>query len=189
MRQHLTRILLILVLVMGGLGLVATLRGTVAAQGRTGAQDQDVLPALLTEVRGLRAAMEQIAGAGPRVQLAMGRLQLQEQRVNTLLRRLDEVRTNLSNAERESDSIRQRLQQFELSLQAKDASPDPPDRKRQMEAEMAEMRGMLPQKEADVLRLQTEESAAAQQLALEQGRWNDINKSLEDLERALATRK
>jgi hypothetical protein len=185
-RQHLTRIILILVL--GGVGLLVMPRGPVAAQSRVAAQDQDVLPALLAEVRGLRVAMEQIAGAGPRVQLAMGRLQLQEQRVNTLLRRLDEVRANLSNTERESESIRQRLQQFELALQTKD-SPDPPDRRRQIELEMGEMRAMLPQKEADVLRLQTEEAAASQQLALEQGRWNDINKSLEDLERALATRK
>ena len=54
--------------------------------------------ALLTEVRGLRHAMEQMAAAGPRVQLALGRLQLQEQRVNTLVRRLETVRDALSAA-------------------------------------------------------------------------------------------
>src|SRR3954466_4508494 len=51
----------------------------------------DVLPTLLTEVRDLRGAMEEMAAAGPRVQLALGRVQLQEQRINTLIRRLDEA--------------------------------------------------------------------------------------------------
>src|SRR3972149_2796185 len=45
---------------------------SIAAQGPR-PQDSDVLPALLTEVRGLRAAIEQMASAGPRVQLALGR--------------------------------------------------------------------------------------------------------------------
>ena len=47
-----------------------------AAQGATRQvqpQEED-LPALLVEVRGLRAAMEQMASAGPRVQLALGRV-------------------------------------------------------------------------------------------------------------------
>ena len=65
---------------------------TAAAQG-TGAPD--VLGALLTEVRGLRVAMEQMASAGPRVQLALGRQQLQEQRLNTILRRAENVRENV----------------------------------------------------------------------------------------------
>src|SRR5207253_1944253 len=56
---------------------------------------QDVMKDLLVEVRGLRAAIEQMAGAGPRIQLAMGRLQLQEQRVNTYLRQLETVRESL----------------------------------------------------------------------------------------------
>src|SRR5436190_11961823 len=63
------------------------------------AQHEDVLPALLTEVRGLRAAMEQMAAAGPRVQLALGRVQLQEQRINTLIRRLDEAHASVAQAQ------------------------------------------------------------------------------------------
>ncbi len=41
--------------------------------------NQDTLGALLVEVRGLRSAIEQMASVGPSIQLAMGRLQLQEQ--------------------------------------------------------------------------------------------------------------
>ena len=39
------------------------------------------MPALLQEVRGLRAAIEQMTASASRVQLALGRLQLQEQRL------------------------------------------------------------------------------------------------------------
>ena len=57
--------------------------------------NEEVLSALLTEVRGLRAAMEQMASAGPRIQLALGRLQLQEQRVTTMYMRLENVRDSI----------------------------------------------------------------------------------------------
>ena len=57
--------------------LLATSHFTV----RPVAQQPDTTAALLVEVRGLRAALEQLASAGPRVQLMFGRLQLQEQRI------------------------------------------------------------------------------------------------------------
>jgi predicted negative regulator of RcsB-dependent stress response len=50
-----------------------------------------------------RAAMERMAAAGPRVQLALGRVQLQEQRINTLIRRLDEIRTTAVAAQTDHD--------------------------------------------------------------------------------------
>ena len=52
------------------------------------ASGTDVLPALLTEVKGLRAAMEQLASANAQAQLLVGRLQLQETRMNGMIRDL-----------------------------------------------------------------------------------------------------
>src|SRR6476620_1972729 len=80
-------------------------RGAAAPTPRqaAAAPGEDVLPALLTEVRGLRAAMEQMASAGPRVQLSLGRVQLQGQRVNNLARRLEESRGHLTDAQRNYD--------------------------------------------------------------------------------------
>ena len=54
---------------------VCALRTPLAGQAAV-TSNQDTLAALLVEVRGLRAAMEQMASAGPRVQLAFGRLQM-----------------------------------------------------------------------------------------------------------------
>jgi hypothetical protein len=68
MRRTLVLVSIALLLLVGGFGT-----SMIARQDR---QDPDVLSALLVEVRGLRAAMEQLGAAGPRVQLALGRLQL-----------------------------------------------------------------------------------------------------------------
>ena len=80
-----------------GIALIAAALAVTA----TRAQEQPgILPSLLVEVRGLRAAIEQMASAGPRVQLALGRLQLQEQRLNTLLMKLDGIREKLAMSQR-----------------------------------------------------------------------------------------
>ena len=175
-------IVLTLVLVAAGAGLGVRTR---AAAQATRAADQDVLPALLLEVRGLRAAMEQMASAGPQVQLALGRLQLQEQRVNNLLRRMESVQNELSAALQESDRAMQEFTRMENALKSAGL---PPEERQQLE-------GMLPQVKANqghalakVQRLQVEESGLTQELATEQGRWTEINQRMEELERAL-TRK
>jgi hypothetical protein len=59
------------------------------ARVETQAQSQDVMTALLTEVRALRTTIALVVGAGANGQLALGRLQLQEQRVNALTTRLE----------------------------------------------------------------------------------------------------
>ena len=95
---------------------VAVLGAGLAAQAQR--PQDDVLSALLTEVRGLRQAMEQMASAGPRVQLALGRLQLQEQRLNTMLRRLENVRDSTAGAERAVQQVQADLARQEENLKA-----------------------------------------------------------------------
>jgi chromosome segregation ATPase len=155
-----------------------------AAQGNRGQQNEDVLPALLTEVRGLRAAMEQMASAGPRVQLALGRLQLQEQRVSTMLRRLESVRDAIGRAEKEGAGL-----QAQLSMMTKMFKEDlPPDEKNPMTSTIDALTKAVAAGTAEVQRLQGEEAMLQQQIATEQGRWSDINRGLEELERALGRR-
>ena len=68
----------------------------------TQTQSQDVTAALLTEVRALRTTIALAVGAGASGQLALGRLQLQEQRVNALMTRLDRTREELAESQREA---------------------------------------------------------------------------------------
>src|SRR6478672_2344919 len=105
-------------------GSVVRIHATQVATRQASASQEDVLPALLVEVRGLRAAMEQMASAGPRVQLALGRVQLQEQRVNNLLRRLEESRTHLAEAQRNYDRLQQEQQNIAAAI--RDPRPDGP---------------------------------------------------------------
>jgi chromosome segregation ATPase len=156
----------------------------VAARPLTGQQpqSQDVMSALLVEVRGLRAAMERMASAGPRVQLAMGQLQLQEQRVTTMLRRLDTIRDQKTNAERESTDVRSRVEQLE---EAADRAEDPKARK-QAALEVLELKRMVERNATDLQRFATEEAELSNAIAAEQSRWADINRRLEELERSLS---
>jgi hypothetical protein len=173
----------VFILIAVGLGAGAALQSGLSAQAPRAAQGQDVLPALLVEVRGLRAAMEQMALSGPRVQLALGRLQLQEQRVNNLLRRLETVRTSLASAQQAEEKARQDLatmeQMFKPAAEGQREAPFPI---------LGMSRDAQVRAAAEVQRLQVEESGIVQELATEQGRWSDINQRMEELERTL-TRK
>jgi chaperonin cofactor prefoldin len=155
---------------------------SVAAQG---AGAPDVLGALLTEVRGLRVAMEQMASAGPRVQLALGRLQLQEQRLNTMIRRAETVRDSIVGAEKVHTEMQARSSSIDMALKRGDM----PAEERDQMSHMAEgLKKSLTSAGLDVQRLQADEAQLQQQIASEQTRWADINRTLEDLERTLGRR-
>lgn len=165
----------------GAVGLVA-MTGKIAAQSNRPPSSDDVLPALLMEVRGLRAAMEQMASAGPRVQLALGRLQLQEQRINTMLRRVESVRDALSGAEREAATIQERARNAERAIAGANGTAEDREQTARM---LPSLKREAAAAGAEVQRLQAEEAHLQQQIATEQGRWSDINHALEELERAL----
>src|SRR5262245_10589282 len=99
-----SRLLFFRLLVFAAVVLVAG----IASWPPTAAQAQrndDILPALLTEVKGLRAAMEQMASGSTQAQLLVGRLQLQEGRVTSMIRRLDTVRDSLAEARKGYDQL------------------------------------------------------------------------------------
>ena len=161
------------------LAAAAAAGGSAATQG---ASSPDVLNALLVEVRGLRSAMETMASAGPRIELALGRLQLQEQRVNNLLRRHTEVRERLAGAERGGETFAREAEALQQRLSRGDFEEK--DR-RSVQAQIADAKERYAQSIADLQRLRAEENDVAQLVTLEQGRWTEINQRLEDLERAL----
>ena len=155
-----------------------------AGQAAQAPKNEDVLPALLAEVKGLRAAMEQMASAGPRIQLFVSRLQLQEGRMNTMIRRLDSVRETLASEQRELVNAQEGVKSAESDLASGLAGISREElvrlvagRKRQME-----------ERRATVARLTAEETQLSADLATEQGRWTDINQRLDELERTLSRR-
>src|SRR4051812_30981287 len=151
----------------------------VAAQA---SRNDDVLPALLVEVKGLRAAMEQMAGSSTQAQLLVGRLQLQEGRIASMIRRLDTVRDNLAAARTQYNQIAGAMQMFERDDERAGGSPkDKDDNLGALKSQVAASKG-------NVDRLAAEEQQLSGDIAGEQQRWIAINQRLDELERALAKR-
>ena len=119
--------------------------------------------------------MEQLASTGPRVQLSMGRLQLQEQRINTLVRRMDEMRDRRTAVELELASKQREIADLEESLRREGMQPEARAKGLRTEASQILQR---------LQGLQSEEAALGQEIAAEQGRWSEINQRLEELDRA-----
>ncbi len=159
--------------------------GSLAGRTEQPAPAPEVLTALLTEVRGLREAMEQMASAGPRLQLTLGRLQLQEQRITTLVRRLDDVRAGLAQSRKEFEPLDRHVKGMTEGLRQELNDPDVRrDREDQIKGSKAEMARIS----AELQRLSTEETLLVQDIAAEQNRWSDFNQRLDELERALGRR-
>jgi chromosome segregation ATPase len=171
------------ILVIAGLAVSTSASQSTTRQSAT--QQEDVLPALLIEVRGLRVAMEQMATAGPRVQLALGRVQLQEQRVNNLMRRAEEGRNRLGDAQQKYEQMQAQLRQIQEGV--RDPRPDGPPLP-QLQAEQRETEREVARRAAEVQRLTAESAAIDADLATEQGRWIDLNQRMEALEQSLLRR-
>ena len=163
------------------------LAGWTVLRAQTAAPAQsDIMPALLEEVRGLRASLEQMSSAGARVQLALGRLQLQEGRLNASLKRHDEARERLAEALKNQADLQQQVAGLdrELKEQSRRGGGEGPTAE-QMEDMRNHQRQRLAMLTADVQRLTAEEATGATDVGNEQARWVELNQRLEDLERAL----
>ena len=168
-------VLVTLVLAAGAFAV----RGSAQTQQPSG---QDVLPALLQEVKGLRAAMEQMATSNAHAQLLVGRLQLQESRMNSMIRRLDTVRDEHAKAQAAYEQIRGSIKVLEG-----DRSPnDPPQEER--DQILAQFKRQVDSAKTSTDRWAAEEAQLTADLTAEQARWIDINQRLDELERSLTKR-
>jgi predicted nucleic acid-binding Zn-ribbon protein len=175
-------------------GVLAAAMVAPALRAQTARQDPDVLNALLIEVRGLRAAMEELAVGGARVQLSLGRLQLQEQRLNTMLRRLETVREEAGHAERNVTQVESEILRAQQMIKNTEANTtigaeQRADVLRQLAMDLIEIKRRSAQATADLQRFQLEQSTLEQQISSEQARWIEINRAMEDLEKTLAKRR
>jgi hypothetical protein len=184
MKQYLSRRSVIVGIVM--LGLVAGLSAQAGQNGQTITGFSD----LLADVRGLRADLNQAAGASMRAQLLVARLSLQEQRIATLGKQLTDVQAQLLTAVHEHTDIEAQIKRF--SEEAADGSflSLPIEQRRDLESHIREMKAsLLPQKQLAEQQLRTQESELAAVIAGEQSRWSDFNARLDEIERSLPAAK
>jgi hypothetical protein len=156
--------------------------GLIALVGGTAGQSASSNDPLLTEVRALRAELNQAAGTSIRTQLLVARLQLQEQRVTGIAKQLTDVQMLRTGNDAGVAQMSARLKQLEEGSRSLST---PPEVRQQYEREMDGMKGpaaMMRQRSAE---LSAQESQLSGQLASEQSRWTDFNSRLDEIEREI----
>jgi chromosome segregation ATPase len=144
--------------------------------------NSDTMRELLAEVRGLRLALERAATSGPRIQVLMARVQVQEQRMLNLTNRLTAVRGEIASIDQQLPSITMTMRQLEQQIKR----VSEPNEREALEEQVA---GLRMQNETSLARRQelaSEDALLAQQLGDEQTRANELQDRLDQLERSLA---
>jgi hypothetical protein len=151
---------------------------------QTPQREADPIAALTAEFRALRAELSAAAAASLRLQMLVARLQAQEQRIIYLDRLRSEVAVRRSNAEQGRNELARRIG---LMTGAETNKLDP-EKRRDLELEVEAVKSQLVLQDRTLQQIQVEESDAANALAQEQGRWNDLNARLDELEGSLSQR-
>jgi hypothetical protein len=132
---------------------------------------------VLNELRALRTELKESSAATLRAQLLVARLQLQEQRINTVWRQLSEVDDKLQANEKGRMAPEQVLKLMGVEPGAepsKEMGPIVEMFRNQMDAS-TKTDSELKQRQAELMQL----------MAQEQSRWNAFNAQLEALEKAV----
>lgn len=140
---------------------------------------------LLAEVRLLRQAIESLAGTNARVQIVFGRLQLQDQRTEIAARRLDVARDALAALNKRVVEAAEQIKASEAAIASTRLKPEDVET---LQDQTRYHRRQLERLEAERAQLIATESDAAAILNQEQGRWSELNRQLEELERLLTTK-
>jgi hypothetical protein len=143
-------------------------------------RDSQAIPALLSEVRALRLAIERSTLLGTRMQITLQRIQLQEQRTARVSQELERARREAADAQNANANITSRLKHDE---DEQSATTDPVRRK-QLEDVVKRMKV-----EAELMTTREQQSRAreaeiATQVRNEQSRLIELNDSVNQMERA-----
>ena len=161
--------------------------GAVRAQTQRVESNQSDFPTmtqLLQEVRALRLAIERSTVAGTRAQLLLGRLQMQEARMATLGRQVQEARSRLLNIQRDRENS---MSEIKRLTDAVDRAT--PDERRAIEERLEQMKRSIKDMQQQEQDVQSDYDGLTQALSTDEARWVDFNQRLEELERSLAVQK
>jgi DNA repair exonuclease SbcCD ATPase subunit len=157
--------------------LVVAVAGGVTGQQRPAPSRAATLDDLLEELRAFRSDLRDSSVTSLRGQLLLARLQLQEQRVNTIWRQLSEVEDKLQDAQKEGAAPEQVLR-----LMGVEPGVAPP-------AHLAPVIEMFKTQMAAAEKANTDlkqrQAELAQLMTDEQSRWTTLNAEIEALEKAL----
>ena len=161
--------------------LIIVLWMVFVAQAQTQAPATPTLETLLEEVHQLRLVMERSAQIAPRIQIAVERLKLQQEKVGRAAQQLDELRRDLERMRLDQLKIQQRVQAMENQAgQAVD-----PGQRRDLEEVVKMSKLEAEQNEKGLQQMQAREGELTGQLQTEQSRLTELNDRLDQIERAL----
>lgn len=143
--------------------------------------DPATLQALLSEVRQLRLALERSTSVGARMQLAIARFQMQQERVNRVEGELQSVRAQIAGMAGNRERMTAAARQFEE--QATQLA-DPVQRK-QAEENKKMLAAEMDQQTLHEQQNRMRESELANQLQIEQGKLTDFSAQLDQLDKKL----
>jgi chromosome segregation ATPase len=138
--------------------------------------------ALLAEVRAIRADLNNVAGSSIRTQLLVARLQLQEQRINTVARQLSDVQAQLLGTS--LAPMTARLRQLETMLRGNLSQEE----RASAEQEMTELKISMEDAQRRADGLATQEATLTNAFSAEQSRWLELSERLDQIERDIARR-
>lgn len=148
-------------------------------RGQSAAPAQDPT---LAELRAMRSDINERLEANIRVQLLLGRLTLQEQRTNTVVRQLAEVTDKLRTHELTKAQIGAGTKMFGFD-------PNKPVNEEEDNFLLATFRSQVEQLAKAETELKREHADLSTALSQEQGRWAAFNAELAELERLFQKRK
>jgi hypothetical protein len=161
-----------------GICFALAVAGAVSGQSQ---RSPATLDDLLTELRGLRADLNSSVSATTRVQLVVGRLQVQEQRIASVSQELTETQNQLRTAIQQ----RERTNALVLALEQRIVSRTVvPDRIMSFEQELEDTNIRLVRERNREADLRSRETELLAMLTAEQSRWIELNAGLDALERA-----
>src|SRR6266446_3931271 len=99
-------------LIRSSIAVLLTSCFAIAQQPADRSQDATI-QALLKEVHALRVALEQTNQIGPRIQIVLARIQMQEERVRNSTRQLQEVRDKVADIQTKRTEDADQIKQFE----------------------------------------------------------------------------
>jgi chromosome segregation ATPase len=170
------------VAIVFGVGTLAVGAGSLGEQR---AVAQESAPGdLLKEVRALRLAIERLATDGARAQVLLGRLRMQEDRVVSLGRQVDDKQARLLELQRDNQNMPIEIKRLTEGLDGL-----PTAERRSLELRIENMKAHQKRQQQQIRYLEAEAATLSTALSTEQTRWLELNARLDELERALATPK
>jgi hypothetical protein len=138
---------------------------------------------LLAEVRGLRAEIRQASDTSIRAQLLVARLQVQEQRIASLNRRLVDVERQRSENERSRSAIT-----AQMGIFAKAQEGQSPTEREEFEQVLGPIKAQMALMDKTETDLQTQHTYLTGLIADEQSRWTTFNAMLDELAKPVEAR-